>query len=127
MVKVFENMGDFSGVCVLPPYPRKMGTFVPKEVESKTYELKGINFTDKIKDSHTALSLQICIDLKVEEVMVVGYDGYSGSSIGTKEQELLAENEMLFEAAQKAGLRISAMAQTKYKSIAIDSIYSKLI
>jgi 4-hydroxy 2-oxovalerate aldolase len=127
MVKVFEDLGNFSGLCVLPPYPRKMGTFVPKEVEDKTFELLQIVYTDKVKDSQTALSLQICIDLKAEEVMVVGYDGYSGTKLGSKEQELLGENEMLFAAAQNFGLKITALSQTKYKSLITNSIYSKLI
>jgi 4-hydroxy 2-oxovalerate aldolase len=127
MIKVFEDLGNFSGICVLPPYPRKMGTFVPSEVESKSYELRDIEYTSKIKDSHTALALQICIDLGAKEVMIVGYDGYSGGSVGTKEQELLAENEMLFQAAQDFGLKLTSLSQTKYKSIQTDSIYSKLI
>jgi len=127
MVKVFEDLGNFSGLCVLPPYPRKMGTFVPKEVEDRTFELLQIVYTDKVKDSQTALSLQICIDLAAEEVMVVGYDGYSGTKLGSKEQELLAENELLFAAAQNFGLKITALSQTKYKSLITDSIYSKLI
>lgn len=127
MVKVFEDLGTFSGMCILPPYPRKMGTFVPKEVENKSYELKNIEYSSTIKDSHTALALQICIDLGAQEVMVIGYDGYSDGKVGTKEQELLAENEMLFEAAQKFGLKLISLSQTKYKSIPTDSIYSKLI
>ncbi len=127
MGKVFNDLGNFSGLCVLPPYPRKMGTFVPEEVEDKTYELLQITYTDLVKESQTALSLQICIDLKAEEVMVVGYDGYSGTKLGSKEQELLAENEQLFAAAQNAGLKITALSQTKYKSLITDSIYSKLI
>lgn len=127
MVKVFEDMGQFEGLCVLPPFPRKMGTFVPKEVENKTFELSNISYTDKVKDSQTALSLQICFDLKAEEVLVVGYDGYSGTKLGSKEQELLAENELLFSAAQNAGLNLTALSQSKYKSLKVDSIYSKLI
>jgi 4-hydroxy 2-oxovalerate aldolase len=127
MVKVFEDLGKFSGMCVLPPYPRKMGTFVPKEVEAKSYELKQIAYTDKVKDSQTALALQICFDLKVEEVMVVGYDGYTGSAMGSKEQELLAENDMLFQAAKDFGLNVVALSPTKYKSLSTDSIFSKFL
>jgi 4-hydroxy 2-oxovalerate aldolase len=127
MVKVFEDLGNFSGMCVLPPYPRKMGTFVPNEVENRSFELKNIDYTSNIKDSHTALALQICIDLGVKEVMIIGYDGYSDGKVGTKEQELLAENEMLFESAQAYGLKLTSLSQTKYKSIQTDSIYSKLI
>lgn len=126
MVKVFEDLGHFYGQCVLPPYPRRMGTFVPEEVENRTAELKEITYTSQVKDSQTALSLQVCIDLRVEEVLVVGYDGYSGTRMGSKEQELLAENEMLFAAAQVYGLKLTALAQTKYKSIPVESIYSQL-
>jgi 4-hydroxy 2-oxovalerate aldolase len=127
MVKVFEDLGNFSGMCVLPPFPRKMGTFVPNEVESNSFELKSIDYTTKIKDSHTALALQICIDLGVQEVMIIGYDGYSEGKVGTKEQELLAENEMLFQAVQDFRLKLTSLSHTKYKTIETDSIYSKLI
>jgi 4-hydroxy 2-oxovalerate aldolase len=127
MIKVFEDLGNFSGMCILPPYPRKMGTFVPTEVASKSYELKKVEYNTAIKDSHTAVALQICIDLGVQEIMIIGYDGYSEEKMGTKEQELLAENEMIFEAAQSFGLKLTSLSQTKYKSIEANSIYSKLI
>ncbi len=126
MVKVFEDLGHFSGRCVLPPYPRRMGTFVPEEVAGRTCELREIAYTTQVKDSQTALSLQVCLDLKVEEALVVGYDGYTGTRMGSKEQELLAENEMLFAAAQAHGLKLTALALTQYKSLQIESIYSKL-
>jgi 4-hydroxy 2-oxovalerate aldolase len=127
MIRVFEDLGHFNGQCVLPPFPRRMGTFVPQEVAGKTCELKGITYTGAVKDSQTALSLQVCIDLKVEEVLVVGYDGYAGFRMDSKEQELLAENEMLFAAARQVGLNIKALAQSKYKSLPVESVYSKLI
>lgn len=127
MKKVFEDLGDFKGQCVLPPFPRKMGTFVPEDVENKSFELKEVTFTKTINDSHTTLALQICIDLGVDEVLVVGYDGYANTNVGTKEQELLAENEMLFTEAQSFGLNLVSLSQTKYKALPIASIYAKLI
>lgn len=127
MIQVFEDLGNFPGMCVLPPYPRKMGTFVPEEVENRSFELKNIEYSATVKDSHTAVALQICIDLGAQEIMVVGYDGYAEEKVGSKEQELLIENEQLFEAAQLFGLQIKSLSQTKYRSIETESIYSKLI
>jgi 4-hydroxy 2-oxovalerate aldolase len=127
MEKVFEGLGNFEGICVLPPYPRKMGTFVPKDIENKSFELSNVSFTSVGKDSHTALALQICIDLGIDDVFIVGYDGYNNTNLGTKEQELFAENEMLFKDAKTHGLRLVSLSQTKYKSLPIESIYSKLI
>ncbi|MCT1526940.1 aldolase catalytic domain-containing protein [Sphingobacterium hotanense] len=52
------NLSGFNGICVLPPYPRKMGTYVPEEVAAETYELQEVDFADKLKDAHTTLALQ---------------------------------------------------------------------
>src|SRR5690606_14616477 len=36
---VFQNLGHFKGQCVLPPFPRKMGTYIPAAVSTNCYEL----------------------------------------------------------------------------------------
>ncbi len=84
-----------SGKCILPPYPRTMGTYIPKVMREKSYELKEVNFTNVYKDSHTALAIQSLIELGVKEVLVTGYDGYKGE-ISQKERDLFIENQRLF-------------------------------
>src|SRR5690606_14470811 len=89
---VLDNVADFNGKCVLPPYPRKMGTYVPKSVYNKTYELEKIDFTTKYIDAHTSLALQVANDIGARELFLVGYDGYASEEITRKELQLINEN-----------------------------------
>jgi 4-hydroxy 2-oxovalerate aldolase len=121
---VFANQ-NIHGKCILPPFPRTMGTYVPSQLKNKSYELTKVDFTEKYKDSHSAIALQTSLDLKVEGVFVVGYDGYSGENINEKEQELFSENEYLFSVFAKYNCSIESLTKTGY-SLPVTSIYSKL-
>jgi 4-hydroxy 2-oxovalerate aldolase len=123
---VFKDFDSFNGICILPEYPRKMGTYVPDKVIPSTYELAAVNYTNVVKDSHTALAIQIAIELGVEEIFVTGYDGYGENNVGTKEQELFMENDQLFYDARLYGLNVSALTPTRYKNLIAGSIYDKL-
>ncbi len=126
LTTVFNKFEAFNGTCLLPPFPRKMGTYVPDRVLHSTYELGLVDYTDIVKDSHTSLAIQAAIVLGVEEIFITGYDGYGESKVGTKEQELFIENEMLFNDAKKKGLVISSLTPTRYKNLIAGSIYDKL-
>lgn len=123
---VFNKFESFNGICILPPYPRKMGTFVPEIVAESTYELSAVNYTSMLKDSHTSLAIQTAIELGAEEIFITGYDGYGESKLGTKEQELFIENELLFGDAKKNGLVIYSLTPTRYKNIVAGSVYGQL-
>ncbi|WP_428661422.1 aldolase catalytic domain-containing protein [Runella sp.] len=125
MEKVFENIGDFNGVCVLPPFPRKMGTYIPTSVYNKSFELPSIDFTNKFKDSHTALALQTSIALKAQKIYIVGYDGYQEEQITQKERDLTEENESMFKSfVDSYKVDIESLTTTKYKNLIVKSIYS---
>lgn len=125
--EVFHNYNDFRGICVLPPYPREMGTYVPHSVESKTFELEDVNFTKLKVFSHTSLAIQTALNLGASSVLVSGYDGYSGDKIAEKEQELFIENERLFQDAIVEGVEFYSLTPSKYKSLKAKSIYGLLI
>ncbi len=114
-------------VCLLPPFPRKMGTYIPETFEQNAYELEAVNFTDLYRDSHTALALQTAIELGVKEIFFVGYDGYGGASLSQREQELFLENEYLFNKVKELGIKATSLTPTKYKNLYQDSIYAKLM
>ena len=57
---------DFNGVCLLAPYPRRMGTEVPPYAERLTYELDNITFTHSYLDSCTTLALQAAIAMEAK-------------------------------------------------------------
>ena len=124
MELVFEDLGLFEGICVLPPFPRKMGTYVPASVREKSFELASVDFTDKFKDSHTALALQTAIALKATNVFVAGYDGYQDVIMTQKERDLTDENEYLFSLFTDQVAGITSLTPSVYKKLKFNSVYS---
>jgi 4-hydroxy 2-oxovalerate aldolase len=124
MEEVFNNLIPTSALCILPPYPRKMGTYIPDVLKSSSYQLSQNNFTNQFRDSHTAIALQSIIELKADTIYVVGYDGYSGE-IGEKEKDLIFENEYLFNQFKEyEGKEIICLTPSGYKKFIEGSIYS---
>ena len=107
--------------CILPAYPRIMGTYIPEDLKEKAYELEKISFTKKYHDSHFAISLQTSIQLGAEEIFLVGFDGYDGN-ISNKEFELASENNYLIKKFNQKHFDLISFTQTNYK-IDISSIY----
>jgi 4-hydroxy 2-oxovalerate aldolase len=126
LTKVFKEISNFKGFCILPPFPRKMGTFVPESINHLAKELSGVTFTTLLNDSHTAIALQTAINLGAKNCYVVGYDGYSNTAVGNKEQELFIENETLFFDAKNRGLSLKALTPTRYKNLFSDSIFAHI-
>jgi 4-hydroxy 2-oxovalerate aldolase len=125
--KVFDDLGGFSGECVLPPFPRKMGTYIPQALEGKSFELKEITITDLVKDAHTVLALQTALNLKAQNIYLVGYDGYQEGYITKTELALSKENETIFQDFQKnTDLKITSLTPTHYRNLEVESIYSLL-
>jgi 4-hydroxy 2-oxovalerate aldolase len=121
---VFDELDQFHGQCVLPPYPREMGTYIPEILGNVSYELQEVNFTDKYKDSHTVLALQVALVLKSKNVFLVGYDGYNNKMITLREQALASENEYTFKKFQMKVPLISLLP-TRY-SLRVESVYSAI-
>mgnify|MGYP001809759507 CR=1 FL=1 len=126
MEEVFHGQIPATAQCILPPFPRKMGTYIPQKLLSAAFELKANTFAEQFVDSHTAIALQTALELKASQVFVVGYDGYQGASIDQKSQELLAENEYLFEAFKKVySGTLSSLTATVYP-LQSESIFAKV-
>lgn len=111
-------------VCVLPPFPRKMGTYIPEKIVNESFELDKVDITNVYKDSHTALALQLAKELKVKTLYLAGYDGYMAQAALQKEQELLNENNYLFSCASPAFDSLTSLTFTNYKSLKVQSVYS---
>lgn len=124
--KVFNDLGDFNGTCVLPPSPRKMGTYVPEKLKPLTFELSTVQASLKVGDSHSVIALQLAMGIAPSNCFLVGYDGYADQIVGTKEQELFSENDALFEGFENNGLKLKSLTCTKYKNLVQGSIYSEL-
>lgn len=115
---------DFKGKCVLPPYPRKLGTDVPDYAQKSTYELKSIDFTKDYLDSCTTLAIQTAMNLSAKNIYVVGYDGYPGSVLSEKEVALSNENMTLFNDYEKIkGAKLISLTPTIYPELNVVSLY----
>ncbi|WP_313672162.1 aldolase catalytic domain-containing protein [Sphingobacterium multivorum] len=119
-----ENLSSFNGICVLPPYPRTMGTYVPDKVRDKTFELEKIDITDLFKDAHTALALQILKNVNATNAFIIGYDGYKDILITEKEKSLISENNYLFSLIQVRMENIFSFFPSYYNGFKVKSMYS---
>jgi len=125
MEEVFGER-KIQGKCILPPFPRKMGTYIPRALENNSYELKKVSFTREFQDSHTAIALQVAIELSLKEVYVTGYDAYQGA-ISKRQQELFNENQLLFKFfKQTTGQGLESLTPTGYNQLSESSIYGLL-
>ncbi len=118
--------GDLKdGICVLPPFPRKLGTNVPDFAKDVTYELPVIEFTDNFKDSCTTLAIQTSLNLSKKDIFVVGYDGYPGNILSEKEASLTNENRILFGDYEKySGHKMMSLLPSLYSELDVTSIYT---
>lgn len=124
--RLTENVGavHMDGICVLPPYPRTMGTEVPEYAESITYELEKVTFTSEFKDSVTTIALQLALSLTDGDIFVVGYDGYAGNVLSEKEVALTSENKTIFNAFKQAkGEVLKSLTPSVYRELKIESVY----
>lgn len=118
--------GEFieDAICVLPPFPRIMGTYIPRIIKDLAFELTKYDFTDLKIDSHTSIALQVIKELDAGSVYLVGYDGYKNETIDQKAKELLEENSTLFKDFSKnCGIELVSLFETVYK-LPQTSIYS---
>ncbi|MBT1688332.1 aldolase catalytic domain-containing protein [Dawidia soli] len=122
------ELSHFNGQCVLPPFPRKMGTYIPEAIQGKSFELASVDFTDRLRDSHTALALQTALALGVQEVLLVGYDGYQEKTITQLEKGLSDENEFLFNTFTAYGkCTLRSLTPTNYANLPVVSVYAYLV
>ena len=115
---------QFKAICVLPPYPRKLGTEVPEFAEQSTFELSNIEFTNQYQDSCTTLAIQTALNICGGNIYVVGYDGYIGNILSEKEAALSMENTALFTDFEKyTGKKMLSLTPSLYPELEIKSIY----
>ena len=126
MEKVFENNLPIASKCILPPYPRLMGTYIPIKMKDRSYELDKIVFKSIDDVSHTSIASQTAINFCPKEIYVVGYDGYS-NSISKKDQELFIENNSLFHELKDLGFNLISLTKTDYSNLTSGSIYSEIV
>ena len=121
--KVFEGTRMPSAGFILPPYPRKMGTYLSAEMAEQSCELAKVDFTDQYEDSHTAIALQTALDHGATEIWLAGYDGYSGA-MALKERDLFMENDYLFRRIAAMGIPLRTLTPSNYHILQPESPYA---
>jgi 4-hydroxy 2-oxovalerate aldolase len=125
MEEVFGNQVIQNGTCILPPFPREMGTYIPQSLRSTVYELKPSTFFSTI-NSQTAMALELALSFNCHSIFVAGYDGYTGTAITEKDQDLFIENEHLFQMISSSTISIESITPTRYSNLKNQSIYQYL-
>jgi 4-hydroxy 2-oxovalerate aldolase len=123
MEEVFNGQLPRNIYCILPPSPRKMGTFIPSTLLECSFQLDQIYINGASSDSVTALALEFCKILETNEIYLVGYDGYS-DNISQNQVELFNENDELFRSSGFENL--ISLTPTKYSALGVSSIYAML-
>ncbi len=119
-----DNISNFEKLVILPPFPRTMGTYIPKNLEDVAYQLKEITFIDKFHESVTALAIETALHLGVSEFYFAGYDGYHGD-IQQQELELFNENEYIFKQLKKStGHKPISITPTLYTELEHQSVFA---
>ncbi len=122
--KTFDVISDTDKIVILPPYPRTMGTYIPKSLEKVAYQLNEISFTDKFKESVTALAIEAALKMEVEDIYIVGYDGYHGD-ITPQEIELFNENEYIFKRLKEMSkITPISITPTSYTELSHQSVFA---
>lgn len=124
--KVIEGYDEFDGLCVLPPFPRKMGTYVPEKFKNQTFELDTVDFNSKFSDSCTYVALKLALANKAQNIYTIGYDGYIGT-LTQREVELRSENDEIFENFKKENIKLKSLTPTVYLNLEKHTIYSYII
>jgi len=118
------KLEDISNIkkYILEPSPRKVNINTKDRINF--YELRKINFINQYFDAPLTISLQIALDMEIEDIYLIGFDGY-GELKNKKELYLMQENQETIDnfISQK---EIVSLTATKYKNIQQKSIYGMI-
>jgi 4-hydroxy 2-oxovalerate aldolase len=121
----FSNLNTENRVAVFPPFPREMGTYIPKILEKESYQLDAFREITINNESVTALCIEIALLLNPKEIQFIGYDGYDGN-VSEYEVELFNENNDIFERLGELNINFYSITPTKYEQLPVKSVYSEL-
>ncbi|MCG2590785.1 hypothetical protein [Rhodohalobacter sulfatireducens] len=121
----FSDLNTENRIAVFPPFPREMGTYVPKNFENKSYQLEEFYEMKINNESATALCIEIALLINPKEIQFIGYDGYDGI-VSEYEIELFNENNIIFEKLDELDINFYSITPTKYDQLQVKSVYSEL-
>ena len=127
--KLLESVKDFkisNKKFVYPPHPRKMGTLIPEDTLTWSYQLSSINFTKASDDSPLAIAIQLALNLKANNIYLIGFDGYD-TNINKSQFKLVKENQnVFFDLLKIKNVQVQTLTPSGYENLKNNSIYSLL-
>tara|TARA_B110000238_G_scaffold197756_1_gene240922 strand:+ start:1345 stop:2859 length:1515 start_codon:yes stop_codon:yes gene_type:complete len=101
-----------------------VNTLITKNIIDNSFELKDL-ISDQIPLTTTNLSFSLANKLTESTIYICGYDGYTESSIGEKEQKLIDNNDSIFKTVNELHKnKFKFLYPTKYNFLSTESIYS---
>jgi len=122
----FSQLSANGRVAILPPYPRKMGTYIPEKLKDQSYQLSSFQKINRFLDSITSVCVETALTFNPKEIIFVGYDGYEGE-ITNIELDLFNENEDVFSHMKSKEIRFYSLTPTKYENLSVKSAYSQVL
>ena len=115
-------------VCVYPPAPRKMGTFLPRQGNKLCLEKLPQPHDLEDLDSPLALALSICLEANFEQVFLIGFEGYANEkNIDAGKMKVSQENQQILDHYQALiPGTITSLVPTNYRGLNVESLYSLL-
>jgi 4-hydroxy 2-oxovalerate aldolase len=115
-----KNLSKFD--YLLPASPRKMNTSLHDSIKGRAVELPFKK--SSIGDSPLGMGLDLASELNINEIYLVGFDGYDFPN--KVQLSLMNENQNAIDAFVRQGGQIVSLTSTTYGNVIRKSIYSKL-
>ena len=126
LLEAIEGVDLSNKKFIYPPHPRKMGTLIPEETITSSYELPSIDFTKASDDSPLAIAIQLAMNLQVDNVYFIGFDGYD-TNINKNQFKLVQENQNVFsDLLNFKEINVLSLTPSKYEKLKHSSIYNLL-
>jgi len=124
LLNQIDTSKETQPMFIFPPYPRKMGVSMPSQIKLLAKELASIEFTKSSIDSPFAVAIQTALDLGINEVLLIGFDGYD-TDLNKEQFALAQENQNIINDLLKIdNFSALSLSPTKYENIQLTSIYS---
>lgn len=107
---------------VTPPSEVSKNNYIIPGTFDNVFQVKSFTKVSEVKESSTALAVEIALRFSPEQIFLAGYDGYE-ESVTQQELELFQENQRIFDILRSENIAPVSLTPTRY-AVATTSIYS---
>lgn len=121
--RTFEKLESVPFPCIYPPTPKSIRKDLPKSILDRSFKLGNSGDTKIETDNPLSIALMVADAEHIEEVELVGFDGYDETT-KSSEMVLMNENQSILDHFIAKGFSIRALTQSSYENIQQSSIYA---